>query len=187
MGYTRYVIVLVYSSIYVGGLICLDFSGDLEGGAISDIANDATAYAQRDSLVRILLTHSHVTSHFLRHLLTRDWDRVLQFALTAYSIAELPFPDDDLAFLNGMVDTIYKAMPDGNFGVYPGYVEYVPPPPSLPLSPSPSSSSSYTITTTHLPRTAPSSPNPNGQPGIGARTTPASWRLKNGTTRRTCS
>ena len=59
-----------------------------------------------------------MTSHFL------------QFALTAYSIAELPFPDDDLAFLNGMVDTIYKAMPDGNFGVYPGYVEYVPP---LPL------------------------------------------------------
>jgi hypothetical protein len=28
------------------------FSGDLEGGAISDVANDATAYAQRDSLVR---------------------------------------------------------------------------------------------------------------------------------------
>jgi len=68
---------------------------DLEGGAISDIANDTTAYAQRDSL----------------------------FALTAYAIAALPFPDDVLAFLNGMMDTITNAMPDGNFGVYPGYVD----------------------------------------------------------------
>jgi hypothetical protein len=49
----------------------------------------------------------------------------LQFAVTAYSIARLPFPDDALAFLNGMIDTINNAMPDGNFGVYPGYVEYV--------------------------------------------------------------
>jgi hypothetical protein len=31
------------------------FSGDLEGGAISDVANDATAYAHRDSLVRYRL------------------------------------------------------------------------------------------------------------------------------------
>ncbi|KIM73614.1 Glucooligosaccharide oxidase [Piloderma croceum F 1598] len=69
--------------------------GDLEGGAISDVANDATAYAQRDSL----------------------------FALTVYSIAKLPFPDDVLAFLNGMIDTVNNAMPDGNFGVYPGYVD----------------------------------------------------------------
>jgi len=68
---------------------------DLEGGAISDIANDVTAYAQRDSL----------------------------FALTAYAIAPLPFPDDVIAFLNGMVDTITNVMPNGNFGVYPGYVD----------------------------------------------------------------
>jgi len=68
---------------------------DLEGGAISDVANDATAYSQRDCL----------------------------YALTAYAIAPLPFPDDVLAFLNGMVDTITNAVPDGNFGVYPGYVD----------------------------------------------------------------
>src|ERR1700683_307300 len=49
----------------------------------------------------------------------------LQFALTAYAIAPLPFPDDVIAFLNGMVDTITNAMPNGNFGVYPGYVECV--------------------------------------------------------------
>jgi hypothetical protein len=49
----------------------------------------------------------------------------LQYALTAYAAAFLPFPDDVLAFVNGMVDTIDKAMPEGNFGVYPGYVEYV--------------------------------------------------------------
>jgi len=47
----------------------------------------------------------------------------VQFALTAYAIAPLPFPDDVLAFLNGMVETITNAMPDGNFGVYPGYVD----------------------------------------------------------------
>ena len=51
---------------------------------------------------------------------------LLQYALTAYTIVpSLPFPDDVLAFLNGMVDTINDVMPDGNFGVYPGYVEYV--------------------------------------------------------------
>jgi FAD/FMN-containing dehydrogenase len=68
---------------------------DLEGGRISDFSNDATAYAQRDALYNICV----------------------------YAIAPLPFPDDVLAYLNGMIDTVQDAMPDGNFGVYPGYVD----------------------------------------------------------------
>jgi len=69
--------------------------GDLEGGRISDFPNDATAYAQRDALYNICL----------------------------YALAPLPFPDEVLAYLNGIVDTVTEAMPDGNFGVYPGYVD----------------------------------------------------------------
>ncbi|KIJ46864.1 Glucooligosaccharide oxidase [Sphaerobolus stellatus SS14] len=68
---------------------------DLEAGRISDIPTDATAYSIRDAL----------------------------YTVCAYAIAPLPFPDEALAFLNGMIDTVSTAMPDGNFGVYPGYVD----------------------------------------------------------------
>jgi hypothetical protein len=37
----------------------------------------------------------------------------------------MPYPDNLLAFVNGIYDTISDAMPNGNFGVYPGYVECV--------------------------------------------------------------
>ena len=47
MGYPWYVL---YYHVWVD--YTSYFSGDLEAGAISDVANDATAYAQRDSLVR---------------------------------------------------------------------------------------------------------------------------------------
>lgn len=68
---------------------------DLEGGRISDFPNDATAYAQRDAL----------------------------YTIAAYAVGLLPYPDDAVKFLNGMVKTITDAQPDANFGVYPGYVD----------------------------------------------------------------
>jgi hypothetical protein len=47
----------------------------------------------------------------------------VQYTIGAYAIAFMPFPDDTIAFLNGMIDTIKTAQPDGDYGAYPGYVE----------------------------------------------------------------
>ncbi|GJJ10290.1 hypothetical protein Clacol_004516 [Clathrus columnatus] len=70
--------------------------GDLEAGRISDYPTDATAYSLRDAM----------------------------YNLCAYSISgKLPFPDDAIAFMNGMINTVSDKMPDGKFGVYPGYVD----------------------------------------------------------------
>ncbi|KDQ51202.1 hypothetical protein JAAARDRAFT_163805 [Jaapia argillacea MUCL 33604] len=68
---------------------------DLQGGRTSDFANDATAYAHRDALYTVCI----------------------------YGLATLPFPDDVLAFLSGMVDSVADATPDITYGVYPGYVD----------------------------------------------------------------
>lgn len=68
---------------------------DLEGGHISEIPNDATAYSLRDCL----------------------------YSMCAYSIGGVPYPDDGIAFLDGMIKSITTNMPDGKFGVYPGYVD----------------------------------------------------------------
>ncbi|GJJ10277.1 hypothetical protein Clacol_004503 [Clathrus columnatus] len=69
--------------------------GDMQGGRISDFPNDSTAYSLRDCM----------------------------YTLCAYSIGGVPYPDDALAYMNGMIHTISTNMPDGNFGVYPGYVD----------------------------------------------------------------
>jgi len=69
--------------------------GDLQGGRISDFPNNATAYAQRDSM----------------------------YTIAAYAVSVLPYPADTLAFLNGMINTIMTAQPDADFGAYPGYID----------------------------------------------------------------
>ncbi|KIJ35610.1 Glucooligosaccharide oxidase [Sphaerobolus stellatus SS14] len=80
--------------------------GDLEAGRISDFPNDATAYSLRDAL----------------------------YTMCAYAIGPLPFPDDALAFMNGMLNTLTTAMPDAAFGVYPGYVDPLIPAPAWPTA-----------------------------------------------------
>jgi len=70
-------------------------TADLEGGAISDVANNATAYAHRDAL----------------------------YTIAAYTLAGFTsYPQDGIDFLNGMMETIIGS-PTAPFGMYPGYVD----------------------------------------------------------------
>ncbi|EJD49622.1 FAD-binding domain-containing protein [Auricularia subglabra TFB-10046 SS5] len=78
------------------------FLADLEGGAISDVPNEATAYAHRNAL----------------------------YTLCGYSIHPiLPFPDKVIAYMTGALDVIRTTMlraPNAKpkvWGVYPGYVD----------------------------------------------------------------
>jgi hypothetical protein len=62
---------------------------------MSDIANDATAFAHRDAL----------------------------YTIAAYAVAGFgSFPQDGIDYLNGMMETIIGS-PTAQFGMYPGYVE----------------------------------------------------------------
>ncbi|KAF7371030.1 Glucooligosaccharide oxidase [Mycena sanguinolenta] len=68
---------------------------DLEGGAVNDVAQNATAYAHRDAL----------------------------FYLQTYAIGVGTLSDTTIAFVEGMNDQITSAMPGVDFGAYPGYVD----------------------------------------------------------------
>ena len=80
---------------YTPSLIFL--SVDMEGGAIADVPNNATAYAHRNALYNIC----------------------------GYGIHPfLPFPDTVISFLTGCMDTIRKTTGRTKpYGVYPGYVD----------------------------------------------------------------
>lgn len=105
---------------------CNVLTGKLEGGAIGDVANDATAYSQRHSLVRFRLLSSALCGYYhITSILIVNKNFSVQFNLAFYSTGHMPYPDDLFAFVNGIYDTISDEMPDGNFGVYPGYVECV--------------------------------------------------------------
>jgi hypothetical protein len=68
---------------------------DLAGGAVNDIAQDATAYAHRDAL----------------------------FYLQSYAVGIPTVVDDTKNFLRGVNKTITDAMPGNDFGCYAGYVD----------------------------------------------------------------
>lgn len=70
---------------------------DLEGGAINDVAPDATAYAHRDALF-----------YMQSYAIGLDWGKVSPTTKN---------------FIRGIADTITKGMPNVDFGVYPGYVD----------------------------------------------------------------
>ncbi|KAJ6485684.1 hypothetical protein C8R45DRAFT_930782 [Mycena sanguinolenta] len=68
---------------------------DLEGGAVNDVAQNATAYAHRDAL----------------------------FYLQTYAIGVGTLSDTTIAFVDGMSEQITNSMPGVDFGAYPGYVD----------------------------------------------------------------
>jgi hypothetical protein len=69
---------------------------DLAGGAINDVAQDATSYAHRDAL----------------------------FYLQSYAVGVGQVSDKTKAFLRGVNTTIKNGMPGGqDFGAYAGYVD----------------------------------------------------------------
>ncbi|KAJ7065278.1 hypothetical protein C8F01DRAFT_1218731 [Mycena amicta] len=68
---------------------------DLEGGAVNDVAPDATAYGHRDAL----------------------------FYLQAYALSLTTLSNTSMHFVEGMVDTITASMPGADFGAYAGYVD----------------------------------------------------------------
>jgi len=72
---------------------------DLEGGATNDVPTDATAYVHRNTV----------------------------FYLQSYAIGLDGVSETTHDFLDGITDTIMKAMPGIDFGAYPGYVDkYLP-------------------------------------------------------------
>jgi hypothetical protein len=68
---------------------------DLAGGAVNDVAQDATAYAHRDAL-------------FYQH---------------SYAVGIPAVSNTTKTFLRGVNSTIKEAMPDFDFGCYAGYVD----------------------------------------------------------------
>ncbi|KAF7345272.1 hypothetical protein MSAN_01903900 [Mycena sanguinolenta] len=68
---------------------------DLQGGAVNDIPQNATAFAHRDVL----------------------------FYLQTYAVGVGTLSDKTIAFVNGMSEKITDSMPGVNFGAYPGYVD----------------------------------------------------------------
>ncbi|KAF8166625.1 hypothetical protein K438DRAFT_1921468 [Mycena galopus ATCC 62051] len=68
---------------------------DLEGGAVSDVAQNATAYAHRDAL----------------------------FYLQTYAIGLGTLSQTTIDFVTGMSEKITDSMPGVTFGAYPGYVD----------------------------------------------------------------
>ncbi|KAJ7105109.1 hypothetical protein C8R43DRAFT_1100144 [Mycena crocata] len=68
---------------------------DVEGGAINDVPQNATAYAHRDAL----------------------------FYLQTYAVSLGSLSDKTTAFVTGMSDIITNSMPGVNFGAYAGYVD----------------------------------------------------------------
>ena len=108
-GYPRY-----HNSSYHAIRFSCSPLADLEGGRISDFSNGDTAYAQRDALVCFLISPPLSSVSVLLPS---------QYTIAAYNIGPLPYPNDAIEFLNGMIDNIKTSQPDGNFGNYPGYVE----------------------------------------------------------------
>ncbi|KAJ7493223.1 hypothetical protein B0H11DRAFT_1718318 [Mycena galericulata] len=68
---------------------------DLQGGAVNDVAQNATAYAHRDAL----------------------------FYMQTYAVGVGTLSNTTTAFVEGMSDTVTNSMPGVQFGAYPGYVD----------------------------------------------------------------
>ncbi|KAJ7483161.1 hypothetical protein FB451DRAFT_1169792 [Mycena latifolia] len=68
---------------------------EVEGGAVNDVALDATAYAHRDA----------------------------QIYMQTYGVGLISLSNATTAFITGISDTITNAMPGALFGAYPGYVD----------------------------------------------------------------
>ncbi|KAJ7483149.1 hypothetical protein FB451DRAFT_1393290 [Mycena latifolia] len=68
---------------------------DVEGGAVNDVAQNATAYAHRDA----------------------------QFYMQTYAVGVGSLSNTTTAFVTGMSDTVTNAMPGVPFGAYAGYVD----------------------------------------------------------------
>ncbi|KAF7309508.1 Reticuline oxidase [Mycena indigotica] len=68
---------------------------DLAGGAVNDVAQDATSYAHRDVL----------------------------FYLQTYAVGLIALSDTTTAFVEGISNTLYKAMPNLPVEAYAGYVD----------------------------------------------------------------
>ncbi|KAJ7460832.1 hypothetical protein FB451DRAFT_1044988 [Mycena latifolia] len=68
---------------------------DVEGGAVNDVPQNATAYAHRDAL----------------------------FYMQTYAVGLGTLSDKTTAFVTGMSDIITDSMPGVNFGAYAGYVD----------------------------------------------------------------
>ncbi|KAJ6580993.1 hypothetical protein B0H19DRAFT_490524 [Mycena capillaripes] len=68
---------------------------DVEGGAVNDVPQDATAYAHRDAL----------------------------FYLQTYAVGLGTLSDTTIDFVTGMSEKITDSMPGVNFGAYAGYVD----------------------------------------------------------------
>ncbi|KAF7371028.1 Reticuline oxidase [Mycena sanguinolenta] len=68
---------------------------DLEGGAVNDVSQDATAFAHRDTL----------------------------FYMQSYAVGLGTLSNTTIAFLTGLSNTITDSMPGVQFGAYPGYVD----------------------------------------------------------------
>ncbi|KAJ6477489.1 hypothetical protein DFH09DRAFT_951960 [Mycena vulgaris] len=68
---------------------------DVEGGAVNDVAQNATAYAHRDA----------------------------QFYMQTYAVGVGSLSNTTTAFVTGMSDTVTNSMPGVQFGAYAGYVD----------------------------------------------------------------
>ncbi|KAJ7089854.1 hypothetical protein B0H15DRAFT_274600 [Mycena belliarum] len=68
---------------------------DVEGGAVNDVAQNATAYAHRDA----------------------------QFYMQTYAVGIGSLSNKTTAFVKGMSDTVTGSMPGVSFGAYAGYVD----------------------------------------------------------------
>ncbi|KAF7309498.1 Reticuline oxidase [Mycena indigotica] len=68
---------------------------DLEGGAVNDVAPDATAYGHRDAL----------------------------FYFQAYALDLIKLSDTSMKFVEGMINTLSGSIPGKGLGAYAGYVD----------------------------------------------------------------